>query len=191
MEPFSYSFNELFVKQSNLIDPQPGYNGQKPGDLIYENHLNALEMALDNSWELYEGSSCDLHRILTRGVPFFEDYGASGRYRTVDVWIGHEICPSPIIIPQLMNTWFNITQKLINESIKNPLEIAWISHHMLEVIHPFIDGNGRTGRLIFNKVLTQLGEKPRIILFSDRFLYYNAINNFRENHFINNNFIDL
>ena len=52
-------------------------------------------------------------------------------------------------------------------------------HHYFETIHPFIDGNGRTGRLLLQKVLTDLGEDPAIIFFDDRSEYYDAIQNFR------------
>ena len=62
------------------------------------------------------------------------------------------------------------------------IDCAIISHHMFEVIHPFIDGNGRTGRLLLQKVLTDLGEDPAIIFFDDRGEYYDAIQNFRDTY---------
>lgn len=183
MYPPSYTFNERFVIESNMIDPQPGYNGNSPGDLMYDNHLSALELVLSNDWNLELTSPLDIHRVLTKGIPFFEDYGMSGKYRDVDCWIGNSICPKPFMIPNLMMQWYEKTMALIEEGEKSPIEIAWISHHMFEVVHPFIDGNGRTGRLIFNKILTQLGEEPRIIFYDDRFQYYEAISDFRAEYF--------
>ena len=189
MFPDSYTFKESFVFQSGLIDPQPGYPSFKPGQTMYDNHIEALDMALDKSWEFYSGVACDLHRILTKGIPFFEDHNCSGRYRTVDCWIGHDLCPNPLIIPQLMDVWHTHINELMKESKLPPIEIAWICHHMFEIIHPFIDGNGRTGRLLFNKVLSQLGEQPRIIYFKDRFQYYDSINEFKDKYFCNNCFV--
>jgi Fic family protein len=183
MYPPSYTFNERFVIESNMIDPQPGYNGNSPGDLMYDNHLSALELVLSNDWNLELTSPLDIHRVLTKGIPFFEDYGMSGKYRDVDCWIGNSICPKPFMIPNFMMQWYEKTMGLIEEGEKSPTEIAWISHHMFEVVHPFIDGNGRTGRLIFNKILTQLGQEPRIIFYDDRFQYYEAISDFRAEYF--------
>ena len=68
-------------------------------------------------------------------------------------------------------------------------DCAFISHHIFEVIHPFIDGNGRTGRLLINKVLYDLGEEPIIIMFDDRNEYYNSIQNFRNKHWTGKQFI--
>lgn len=181
--PPSYTFKERFVIESNMIDPQPGFSGNSPGDLIYDNHMAALDLVLSNDWNLELSSALDIHRVLTKGIPFFEDYGMSGKYREVDCWVGSSICPKPFMIPNLMVHWYELTMRLIEEGEKSPLEIAWISHHMFEVIHPFIDGNGRTGRLIFNKILNQLGEKPRIIFYEDRFQYYEAISDFRSEFF--------
>ena len=181
--PPAYSFNERFVIESNLIDPQPGFSGNVKGDMMFDNHMDALELVLSDGWNLELTSPLDIHRVLTKGIPFFEDYGMSGKYRDVDCWIGKTICPKPFMIPNLMMQWYEKTMGLIEEGQKSPLEIAWISHHMFEIVHPFIDGNGRTGRLIFNKILTQLCENPKIIYFDDRFQYYEAINNFRSEFF--------
>lgn len=181
--PPSYTFKERFVIESNMIDPQPGFSGNSPGDLMYDNHMAALDLVLSNDWNLELSSALDIHRVLTKGIPFFEDCGMSGKYREVDCWVGSSICPKPFMIPNLMVHWYELTMRLIEEGEKSPLEIAWISHHMFEVIHPFIDGNGRTGRLIFNKILNQLGEKPRIIFYEDRFQYYEAISDFRSEFF--------
>lgn len=51
--------------------------------------------------------------------------------------------------------------------------IAWF-HLVFESIHPFIDGNGRTGRLILNFDLMQNGYPPVNIKFADRKQYYGA-----------------
>ena len=187
-----FDWKNIFVTESNRIDPQPGYSGLHPGCKMYDNHLSALNFVLSDGWELNESTALDIHRILTRNIPFFEDGGNSGAYRRVDCYIGYETCPFPYQIQNLMKLWFEKTKELMNLVYDNNLsakDCAFISHHIFEVIHPFIDGNGRTGRLLINKVLYDLGEEPIIIMFDDRNEYYNSIQNFRNKHWTGKQFI--
>lgn len=192
--PKCLNWKYLFVSESNLIDPQPGYKGNEEGCLMFDNHMSALNFAISDGWELNENTPLDLHRFLTRGIPFFEDYGMSGKYRNVDVWIGHESCPSPVVLNNLMNAWYKITKHLMDRYVDkkdfrlSALEIAFISHHVFEVIHPFIDGNGRTGRLLVAKVLHDLGQEPVIVKFSDRHDYYQTIEDFRDKYWTGTQF---
>jgi Fic family protein len=192
--PKCLNWKYLFVSESNLIDPQPGYKGNEKGCLMFDNHMSALNFAISDGWELNENTPLDLHRFLTRGIPFFEDYGMSGKYRNIDVWIGHESCPSPVVLNNLMNAWYKITKHLMDQYLDkkdyrlSALEIAFISHHVFEVVHPFIDGNGRTGRLLVAKVLHDLGQEPVIVKFSDRHDYYQTIQDFRDKYWTGTQF---
>jgi Fic family protein len=57
----------------------------------------------------------------------------------------------------------------------HPLKLAFDTHLEYERIHPFIDGNGRTGRLLMNKILMSGGYFPMIIYSSNTEAYYNSI----------------
>lgn len=59
-----------------------------------------------------------------------------------------------------------------------PLTVAAYFHAKFENIHPFSDGNGRTGRLLMNYILLLMGHPPIIIHEEDRKEYYNALESF-------------
>ena len=97
-----------------------------------------------------------------------------------------------MIVADELNEEFEKTKELMNlvyEDKLNAVDCAFISHHIFEVIHPFIDGNGRTGRLLINKVLHDLGEEPIIIMFDDRSKYYDSIQDFRKTYWTGKQFI--
>jgi len=186
-----FEWKDIYVTESNRIDPQPGYAGNIAGCRMYDNHMSALNYVLSEGWEINQNTPADIHRILTRGIPFFEDSGNSGFYRKVDCYVGIETCPYPYQLNNLMKIWFDTTKRLIDLAYDKKItskDCAFISQHIFEVIHPFIDGNGRTGRLLINKVLNDLGAEPIIIMFDDRQKYYESIQSFRETYWTGKQF---
>lgn len=104
-----------------------------------------------------------------------------GVYRRVPVRImgaGHEPVQPYLIQPkmeQLLDNYRNSTEHIIPRLARFHIEF--------EGIHPFIDGNGRTGRLLVNLELMKAGYPPIDIKFTDRIAYYNS---FDEYHVKNN-----
>lgn len=104
-----------------------------------------------------------------------------GIYRRIPVRIigAYHTPPEPVFVPEQMN-------QLIKEFSKkklHPIESAALLHLKFERIHPFVDGNGRTGRLLLNLFLMQNGYPPINVKFTDRKRYYETFGSYyRDNN---------
>lgn len=77
-------------------------------------------------------------------------------------------------VPALMSDWVDDACRIRESGGPLPLAIAR-SHGAFERIHPFLDGNGRTGRLLINLLFVRLGYPPAIIYKRDRARYLAAL----------------
>jgi hypothetical protein len=83
--------------------------------------------------------------------------------------------PSPWVeVPARMADWLGDANQLKARTAQFAEEIASL-HGRFEQIHPFLDGNGRTGRLVLNLVLVRLGYPPAIIYKNERDQYLKAL----------------
>jgi len=73
-----------------------------------------------------------------------------------------------------MRTWLDAAIELEPGALNFPVSLAQL-HCRFEQIHPFIDGNGRTGRLVLNLLLVRLGYPPAIIFKQQRARYLRAL----------------
>jgi Fic family protein len=122
-----------------------------------------------------------LHRIMADKVM---DQGAAGEYRTIRVKVGDYIAPAPEKVRPLMSElleWWNKSSAKIS-----PILSSAIVHHQFEMIHPFADGNGRTGRMLSLWELYRRGFDNHHIFsidefyWEDRARYYAALEKVRE-----------
>lgn len=99
----------------------------------------------------------------------------AGQYRKTPVRIvgAQHVPPEPWEIPSLMQEWEQWT--VAAEREHHPVAAAAMAHHRLAAIHPFIDGNGRTARLVMNLLLMRMGYPPTVIMKANRRGYYNAL----------------
>jgi len=81
----------------------------------------------------------------------------AGQYRETQVQIAGAAFtpPESWLVPNLMTEWGEWL--LVEEKHNHPVELAALTHHRLVAIHPFIDGNGRTARLMMNLILMRPG----------------------------------
>ena len=99
----------------------------------------------------------------------------AGRYRTTQVYVSDHVPPSPADVEHHMNE-FNDWLLSREPEMLHPIEFAALAHYKLVYIHPFTDGNGRTGRLVMNSILMRAGFPPVIIRYQDRHDYYEFLN---------------
>ena len=107
----------------------------------------------------------EIHSLVLMNKP--EDKGV---YRRIPVKImgAHHEPPQPYLVPVQME---RLVADLSKDN-RHTIETAALFHLNFEGIHPFIDGNGRTGRLILNLMLMQAGYPPIDVKFADRRKYY-------------------
>lgn len=120
------------------------------------NHFEAvgfLRELVQTEHHLKEKHILQLHHLVLRGI----DKQNAGKYRTVPVRItgSSHIPPEPFLVAPAMEAmfdWYNESQNRLH-----PVILAAEMHERLVTIHPFIDGNGRTARLVMNFILLQHG----------------------------------
>lgn len=110
-----------------------------------------------------------LHSILMRVILSQE----AGFYRTEHVSIAGSsyATPTPYEVSILMQ---GLVME-INDCTEHPVLHAIRMHHQFVAIHPFIDGNGRTGRLLMNLLLIRAGYPAALIQTEQRNTYYQAL----------------
>lgn len=146
--------------------------GQKP----LKDHLEAighrdafrfLEAQVSEGRDLDERFVKDLHSLVLADKP--EDRGV---YRRIPVFITGAVHtpPQPYLIAPQMEAWVSE----LKATRRHPLVAASESHIRFEAIHPFVDGNGRTGRLLVNFILMRSGYLPISVKYENRVAYYEA-----------------
>lgn len=136
------------------------------------NHREAIEfvehLSSSKKNKLTERNVREIHSLVMKGID--PDY--AGQYRDIQVRISgsSHVPPEPILVASLMKKMM----KGINKD-EHPIVQAAKAHFELVSIHPFVDGNGRTARLLMNLILMRNGYTPGIILKNDRKRYYDIL----------------
>lgn len=114
-----------------------------------------------------------LHKMLLSNIG--DD--VSGRFRKDDEWVrvANHIAPNPNQVVELLE---GMLIKYYSSANQNIIKRLALMHLNFENIHPFVDGNGRIGRILNNYILIREGYVPINIKFIDRKQYYNAFQEF-------------
>jgi Fic family protein len=168
--------NTLSLQETELVLNRGLTIGNKSLKEHFEaiNHKTGIELVekfVEKKKDLNEQFIKDLHQVILKNI---DDSGA-GVYRVTNVRIlgAVHIPPNPIKIPSLIKDFLDWYYE--NQHTMPIPELAANVHYKFVCIHPFIDGNGRTSRLLMNLVLMQNGYPPAVILNMDRKKYYRVL----------------
>ncbi|MBC7239607.1 MAG: Fic family protein, partial [Chloroflexi bacterium] len=153
---------DLYAYEARQL-PLPGVEVSPPESDVQEvlNYVNALEYGLQrlNTLPMSLRLMRELHAKLLAGVR--GEYATPGEFRHSQNWIGPPGCslneaifvPPP---PAQMDEALDALEKYLQSDDMYPplIRLAFI-HYQFEAIHPFLDGNGRIGRLLLSLLLVQ------------------------------------
>lgn len=176
---WTYNSNGIEGNTLSLRETQVVLEGITIGGKSIKEHLEVinhekailfLDDLVKDKEPISEWNIKNIHQLILKDI----DNANAGRYRRENVTIkgATHIPPDYIKVPELM-------EKLIltyyTWSEYHPIVRASLLHGELVKIHPFVDGNGRTSRLLMNLVLMNSGYNPVIIKKEDRLKYYEAL----------------
>ncbi|WP_035722409.1 Fic family protein [Gracilibacillus boraciitolerans] len=168
--------NTLTINETKVVLEGITVGGKTLGEhLEVINHRDAIkyvEEIVQKGEALSDWQIKNLHRLVLKGIN--DEY--AGVYRDQQVFISgaKHIPPAPFLIKEEMEqlmAWYEQaeTKKL------HPIARGAMLHAIFVGIHPFIDGTGRTSRLLLNLELTKDGFPPIVIKVGNRLVYYEAL----------------
>lgn len=140
-----------------------------------KNHKDAIifveDLVKERKFRVSQLLIRQIHQLVMKEI----DDEWAGKYREVEVKItGTKFIPrDPVAVPVKMRQFEQWLQDKKNS--KELIDSSAIAHYKLVDIHPFIDGNGRTARLLMNLILMNQGFPPTVILKNDRKKYYQTL----------------
>ncbi len=180
-----YTYNSNAIEGSTLTLEETALvlkEGVTIGGKPLKHHLEAIghrdayyyvEDLVKNKTAVSERVIKDIHSLV-----LMDRQMDKGVYRSAPVRVGAFYPCQPFEVPvqieRLLLAYDDELQML------HVVERAAVFHLRFETIHPFIDGNGRVGRMLLNLELMKSGMPPVNVKFTDRQRYYDCFNHYRE-----------
>lgn len=160
-------FNEeitLFLSESNAIEGVNDNDSLIQARLAWNYLISQTKLTPENIQ--------NTHQLLMANQDLPTEF--KGKWRTCRVWIGRTEAPPYDKIPQLIQAWLDEIDTLSEINPENGEKdlIFQTLHVQYERIHPFVDGNGRTGRMFWNFLRLKNGLPLITVYKKDRFDYY-------------------
>ena len=139
------------------------------------NHKKAFDFMLDFERDISKEFILKLHKLVIKDTLKPELIDQVGKYRTLQVYIrGVEwLPPVPEEVSNEMSSLLSWYTK--NKSKVHPLILSAYFHSAFETIHPFVDGNGRVGRLLMNFTLHKNNFPMINIPHKKKYIYYKVL----------------
>ena len=139
----------------------------------HQEAINYIRQLAQDQIDLNEQELLNIHSLVLRAI----DKHNAGMYRRSNVRISGSayVFPNYPKVPDLMTKVFDFYTQ--NKLSMHPVKLAALMHEKIVTVHPCVDGNGRTARLIMNLILLQHGYPITIISSSrkSRDAYYDAL----------------
>ena len=164
-ETFNYLFKDTTPKDHSKKELYMASNLMDAWNYVEKNHKRFIKHE-----DLFI-----LHSLVNKGI---ESEETLGKYKRVQNYIGEVYTSSWLFTEDKMDMLLRWVKKAFSKV--NDFEVAFQSHAQFEIIHPFVDGNGRLGRLLLNWILMYRGLVPLAIHVDKRSDYISGLDNARK-----------
>jgi Fic family protein len=177
---WTYHSNAIEGNTLSLRETQVALEGITVGGKLLREHLEAVNHRdailflgdlVTKPEPLTEWTIKSIHHLILKGI----DDRHAGCYRSMNVRIAgaSHLPPDALVVPELMERFIEWMRDVAPSL--HPVERAARVHSDFVKIHPFVDGNGRTSRLLMNLELLKAGYPAAVLPVEKRLAYYEAL----------------
>lgn len=188
--------SQLTVAQSTALWSGQKIDANKDDVQEFLNYKNAFRLMIDFLESKYPLTECllrEIHKHLVSGVR--EDKACPGEWRIIQNCVANSVTGEIVYLPPLPSDVPNLMRELVQwinqASDLHPAILSGIAQHQFVWIHPFIDGNGRTSRILSMLLLYKNGYDFKKLFTLSEFYDKNSKNFYLALRSVENNNLDL